>query len=253
MRTELARVESLRDIARDIFELEVSAPGITADGVAPGQFAQIATGDESRLLSRPISVRSAHGDRMVFAVRAAGTGTRGLRALAPGDALRVTGPLGRGFEWDDTRRCILVGGGIGLAPVLFLRERMRAQNLLIAGFRSAEYAFDCGGADTFVATEDGSLGERGFVTGPLMREIERFRPDAIFACGPVPMLRAVQRVALDTGVEAQISLEERMGCGIGACLTCPCKIKTANGEGWTYKRVCADGPVFDAREVIFDA
>ena len=99
-------------------------------------------------------------------------------------------------------------------------------------------------------TDDGTLGERALVTAPLLRAIEAGAPDAIFACGPAPMLRAVQRIALEWDIPCQISLEERMGCGLGACLVCNCKVRAA--DGFDYKRVCVDGPVFDAREVLFD-
>lgn len=250
MRVENAVVAARRELARGIFELELRAPGICGEGVEPGQFVQVSLSDASRLLARPISVRSVRGDRLVLDIQVKGEGTRELSGLANGAAVRLTGCMGNGFKWSDDGRYLLVGGGIGMAPMLFLRERMKAQNKLIAGFRSAEHAFGVDGA--IVATEDGSLGEKGFVTAALERELKAGLPDGVMCCGPTPMLKAVQRLCADYGVHCQLSLEERMGCGLGACLVCNCKVRAQSGEGWEYKRVCVDGPVFDASEVMFD-
>lgn len=250
MRQEIAKVMALRDVAEGIFELELYAPGICSDMVMPGQFVQVSLKDESRILARPISVRDVLGDDIVLTIQKKGEGTRQLSRLNVGDDIKLTGCMGNGFDWDDDGNYILVGGGIGMAPVLFLQGRMRARSRLLAGFRSACHAFGTEGA--IVATEDGTLGERGFVTAPLEREILSERPDCVMCCGPTPMLRAVQEICNRLGVRCQLSLEERMGCGLGACLVCNCKIKQKHGDGWDYKRVCVDGPVFDASEVVFD-
>lgn len=252
MRVENAIVAARRDLARGIFELELCAPEICGEAIAPGQFVQVSLNDASRLLARPISVRDVRGDRLVLDIQAKGEGTQQLSRLEPGGTLRLTGCMGNGFTWDKDGYYLLVGGGIGMAPVLFLRERMQARNKLIAGFRSSEYAFGVDGPDTVVATEDGSLGEKGFVTAPLERELKAGAPDGVMCCGPTPMLKAVQRLCAEYGVRCQLSLEERMGCGLGACLVCNCKVRAQSEQGWQYKRVCVDGPVFDASEVMFD-
>ena len=251
MRQEIAKVMALRDVAEGIFELELHAPGICGDMVLPGQFVQVSLNDEFRILARPISVRDVLGDDLILTIQKKGEGTRQLSRLNVGDDVKLTGCMGNGFDWDDDEGdYILVGGGIGMAPILFLRGRMRAHSRLLAGFRSAKYAF--GTEDAIVATEDGSLGERGFITAALEREINASRPDCVMCCGPTPMLKAVQAICNRLGVRCQLSLEERMGCGLGACLVCNCKIREKDGDGWNYKRVCVDGPVFDASEVEFD-
>ncbi len=252
MRVENAIVTARRDLAKGIFELELRAPEICGALVMPGQFVQVSLNDASRLLARPISVRDVRGDRLVLAIQQKGEGTQELSRLEPGAQLRLTGCIGNGFTWSDEGYYLLVGGGIGMAPVLFLRERMKARNRLIAGFRSAEYAFGVDGTDAIVATEDGSLGEKGFVTAALERELKAGLPDGVMCCGPTPMLKAVQRLCADYGVHCQLSLEERMGCGLGACLVCNCKVRAQGEQGWEYRRVCVDGPVFDAAEVMFD-
>ena len=252
MRQEIAEVTALRDVAEGIFELELHAPGICSEMILPGQFVQVSLNDASRLLARPISVRDVIGENLVLAIQQKGEGTRQLSRLSVGDRLRLTGCMGNGFDWDDDGEYLLVGGGIGMAPILFLESRMRAPHKLLAGFRSARYAFGVELPGAIVATEDGSLGEKGFVTDALRREIEREAPDCVMCCGPTPMLRAVQQVCAEMGVRCQLSLEERMGCGLGACLVCNCKIRASENGEWNYKRVCVDGPVFYGSEVVFD-
>lgn len=252
MRQEIAEVTALRDVAEGIFELELHAPMICAEMVMPGQFVQVSLNDPSRLLARPISVRDVIGENLVLAIQKKGEGTRQLSELNVGDKVRLTGCMGNGFDWDDEGEYLLVGGGIGMAPVLFLRSRMRARNKLIAGFRSAKFAFGTEEPNTIIATEDGSLGERGFVTAALERELDAHTPDCVMCCGPTPMLKAVQEVCARRGVKCQLSLEERMGCGMGACLVCNCKIRANENGEWNYKRVCVDGPVFYGSEVMFD-
>lgn len=253
MRQEYAEVVALRDVAEGIFELELHAPAICGEMVLPGQFVQVSLNDPSRLLARPISVRDVLGENLVLAIQKKGEGTLQLSELNVGDKVRLTGCMGNGFDWDDEEgNYLLVGGGIGMAPILFLQSRMRARNRLLAGFRSAKFAFGTEIPGTIVATEDGSLGEQGFITAALEREIAAEMPDCVMCCGPTPMLKAVQQVCARLGVKCQLSLEERMGCGLGACLVCNCKIKAKENGEWNYKRVCVDGPVFDASEVVFD-
>lgn len=149
-----------------------------------------------------------------------------------------------------------MGGGIGVAPLRFAMEAFAdARCRAVFGFRSRDllYAVEAcerTGVPVTVCTDDGSAGVHGLVTGPLEEMLRRGEVDGVMACGPTPMLRAVQALALQYGVPAQLSLEEHMGCGIGACLTCNCKVKAKDGE-FGYKRVCADGPVFPAEEVVF--
>ena len=165
-------------------------------------------------------------------------------------------PLGNGFDKKTHEHIAFVGGGIGVAPLRYTMENYVGTGCYgIFGYRNAELLYaveECRktGAEVIVCTDDGSAGVHGLVTGPLEQLLHEKRVDCVMDCGPTTMLRAVQKLALEYGVEAQLSLEEHMGCGIGACLTCNCKVKVKNGETG-YKRVCADGPVLDAKEVVF--
>lgn len=219
--------------------------------VDPGQFYMLKTLAPEPLLARPISVHEASGEVLVFMYQVKGTGTQSLAALDTGDALRVTGPCGRGFPLTELHgRILLASGGIGIAPFRYLARLLwkagHDRLTLAAGFRSEPFGVEDYRPfvrDIRVATEDGSTGVKGRV--PDLFDPRDF--DTVIACGPVPMLQAVQAACAATGTRAMLSLEARMACGIGACLGCT--IRTTEG----MKRVCADGPVFPAEEVIFDA
>ncbi len=222
----------------------------------PGQFLHIKCG-EGQLLRRPISVCTcAPGDpqdsiTIVFEVR--GEGTAWLARRREGETLDVLGLAGNGFNMDPTGRYLLVGGGIGTPPMLGCAQFGERRSTAILGFRSKEKAIlldefrSCGPVQ--VATDDGSMGYHGFVDYLVRQELEKDRAyDGVLACGPRPMLIQVAKAARDFDVPCQVSMEERMGCGVGACLVCACDM--ADG---TRKHVCKDGPVFDAREVNWDA
>ncbi len=220
---------------------------------APGQFVHIKCGPQ-RLLRRPISVCSCQsgpaGDDLltvVFEVR--GEGTAWLAQRREGDCLDVLGLLGNGFHMEPQGRYLLVGGGIGVPPMLGCAENAPSRCDAVLGFRDSshalllnEFSAHCG--SVAVATEDGSLGERGFVTGPVEALLEKNRYDAVLCCGPRPMLKAVAGLAARLGLPCQVSLEERMACGVGACLGCA--VPMADGS---MKHVCKDGPIFNAGEV----
>ncbi len=226
---------------------------------APGQFVHIKCG-HSRLLRRPISVcacQAGEGDApdrltVVFEVR--GEGTAWLAGRREGQSLDVMGLLGNGFPIEREGRYLLVGGGIGVPPMLGCAQYAPGRCTAILGFRSGdrvmlEEQFRSVCSQVQVATDDGSYGFHGYVDALVRRELEGDRGyDAVLACGPRPMLRNVARAAEDFGVRCLVSMEERMGCGVGACLVCACDM--ADGS---RKHVCKDGPVFDAREVDWDA
>ena len=230
---------------------------VRASWNVPGQFVHIKCGD-GNLLRRPISICSCQEDSpddllaIVFEVR--GEGTAWLAERREGDILDVLGPLGNGFQIEREGRYLLVGGGIGVPPMRGCAQYTHGKSTAILGFRSKEKAIltDCFRdecAKVLIATDDGSLGYHGFVDALVRRELEKDRTyDAVLACGPKPMLRNVAKVAEEFAVPCQVSMEERMGCGIGACLVCACDMKDG-----TRKHVCKDGPVFDAREVDWDA
>ena len=237
-------------LAQDIWDMTVDA-GDLAGIARPGQFAQIAV--PGKTLRRPISICEIDAEhrtlRFVFQVR--GEGTEILSGFEPGEALDVLAPLGNGFDLGGGfRRPLFVGGGIGLPPLLAAAELFGSKAVVAAGFRSRDAVilrddFESCGCRMLIATDDGSLGHHALVT-------ELFGGlsfDAVFACGPLPMLRAVSAAAKERGVPCQVSMEERMACGIGACLGCAVKLRGPDGSE-RYGHVCKDGPVFDS-SVLF--
>ncbi len=219
----------------------------------PGQFVHVKCG-EGLLLRRPISVCSCQEDvpddllSIAFEVR--GDGTRWLAQRQVGDKLDVLGLLGNGFPMKPEGRYLLVGGGIGIPPMRGCAQYTQGRSTAILGGRSKDkiilkHCFEEECAKVMVATDDGSLGHHGFVDALVRQELEQDRGyDAVLACGPKPMLRNVAKAAEEFGVSCLVSMEERMGCGVGACLVCACDM--ADGS---RKHVCKDGPVFDAKEV----
>jgi dihydroorotate dehydrogenase electron transfer subunit len=216
----------------------------------PGQFYMLAAQrdwgggvDERPFLSRALSVLREGPDGLQFLLEDVGPGTARLCALAQGEGLWLTGPLGRGFTRPaDGRRAILCGGGVGIAPLAIWQDALGTGATVLLGFRDADHA--TGSALLYgaaVATDDGSVGHRGFVTELLAAELDRDAPAVVYACGPPPMLEAVRVLCAERGVPAQLALEAPMACGFGACYGC---VVPAAGGG--YVRVCVDGPVLDA-------
>ncbi len=239
------------EIAKGIYDLTVEA-GELAEKAQPGQFAQIYI--PGKTLRRPISICSADAAqrtmRFVFEIR--GDGTKLLSEIQEGQSLDILAPLGQGFCLGDTsRRALFVGGGIGTPPLLYAARKFGGNASVALGFRNAEAVilekdFRDAGCKVQIATDDGSYGYHGLVIDCIGQEM----PEVVFACGPGPMLRAVSKFAADRGIPCQISLEERMACGIGACLGCACKILRDGRE--VYGHVCKDGPVFDAQEIVWE-
>lgn len=235
-------LESLR-LSPTVHSLALETP--EAQRAAPGMFLHLACGP-GLLLRRPISICDRKGDalRVVFEIK--GEGTQRLAELKAGDRVDALGPLGHGFSPEAGKRVLLVGGGLGAAPLLLAARTWDCDALL--GFASADkvilaaqFAAACGSVG--LSTDDGSLGYHGFVTELAKRALQK-TDYTVLACGPEPMLRVLAGVCKEAGASLQVSLERRMGCGVGACLVCACK-KT---DG-SYARACADGPVFDAGEV----
>ena len=228
-------------------------------GLRGGQFLHIKCGDD-QLLRRPISVAIASLDEpqdlvtLIFEVR--GEGTRWLSKRKVGDKLDVLGPLGNGFDVSQEGRYLLVGGGIGVPPLMAYGESLEWPRTAVLGFRTKDKAFptitsrfeqNC--EQTYICTDDGTLGRHGFVDGQVREILEKDKGfTAILTCGPKPMLKSVAKAAAEFGVPCQVSMEERMGCGVGACLVCATPMKDGS-----MKHVCKDGPVFNAQEVDWDA
>lgn len=247
----LCKIISKRQLTADVFDLTVEA-GKLAQAAQPGQFAHIYV--PGKTLRRPISIcgidRAAQTLRFVFQIR--GEGTAWLADARPGDTLNILAPLGNGYSLGNTRqKAVFVGGGIGVPPLLEAAKAFGENAAVLTGFRNAESIilkedFEKNGNRVLIATDDGSYGYHGLVTDFL----DDLDFDMMFACGPAPMLKSVCAVAAARGVPCQISLEERMACGIGACLGCACKLKK-DGRKF-YGHVCKDGPVFDYETVVWE-
>ena len=221
----------------------------------PGQFVHLQVPDGSTLLRRPISIHEINQEACTFDVifRIEGKGTNILSTLEVGDTINVMGPLGHGFplelpEVKSGNTACLIGGGIGTPPLYELSKQLKAKGMKVVhilGFRSEkECILDEAFAElgqTFVSTVDGSKGTKGFVTHVL--ENEKIHADIYYSCGPTPMLKSLENLHLEAPL--YVSYEERMACGMGACYACVCKTKGKEG----YKRICKEGPVFQAGEV----
>ena len=218
----------------------------------PGQFYMLAAeehwgagADERPWLPRAFSYCRAEDGRLGFILEDVGPGTHRLGELRTGDGLWLTGPLGIGFTPPEGRRPLLVGGGIGVAPILCWSDELGADARVLLGFRSAGHAEAASlfHAEAVVATDDGSAGRRAYVTELLREELDQDDSATVYACGPPAMLEAVRALCAERGVEAQLAMESGMACGFGACFGCV--VPTRNG----YVRLCVDGPVVDAGEL----
>lgn len=240
-------------IAGGIYELYIETQA--ARSAKPGQFVMVYPKDGSMILPRPISICEAIGRKVLRLVyRTAGKGTKEFSHLREGDEVRVLGPIGNGFPVNEAKdkKVILIGGGIGVPPILELSKRIKAESVTtVVGYRNEElFLYDDFKkyAKVLVATEDGSVGVKGNVLDAIRKK--NIECDIIYACGPMPMLRAIKAYAEEKNITAYISLEERMACGVGACLGCVCKtVKKDEHSHVNNARVCTEGPVFDAREV----
>lgn len=241
-------------IARETYSFTICCPE-AAQAAQPGQFVHIRANGFT--LRRPISIcgidKEAGTLRIVFEIR--GEGTAEIAKLNKGDLIDMLAPLGHGFTVNsDFRRVVLIGGGIGTPPMLPLAKLYGEKAAVISGFRSASAVilqddFKKTGAETILCTDDGSLGIHGFVTQPFEELTKGERIDAVYACGPMPMLRGIANICKENGIFCEISLEERMACGIGACLGCACR--TVRNDEEYFAHVCKDGPVFNAEEVLW--
>lgn len=257
MRKELCEVVSNLCIADSIYELTLSGAMVNEMN-EPGQFVHVKVSNGlDPMLRRPISIASINKEEGKFTIiyRKQGRGTSLLAEKKPGEMVDILGPLGNGFPVEEaapSETAILVGGGIGVPPLYQLAKQLVNKGVKVInvlGFQNENAVFyerkfaELG--ETYIATVDGSYGTKGFVTDVITEK--NINGDILYSCGPTPMLRA-----LEAGSYAQkiyLSLEERMGCGIGACFACVCHVKD-DPDGHAYKKVCSDGPVFRAGEVV---
>lgn len=250
---EVGKVISQREIAADIYDMWIETS--LAAQAKPGQFIAVYPKSESTLLPRPISICEVDKEkgRLRIVYRIAGKGTQEFSGYVAGDAISVMGTLGNGFplEKAEGKKAFLMGGGIGVPPILQLAKELAGEKQIIAGYRDGQLFLkeDLEKYGVFyAATEDGSAGTKGNVMDVISKQ--GLEADVIYACGPMPMLRAIKQYAQEKGIEAYISLEERMACGVGACLGCVCKTTKKDEHSHVNNaRICTDGPVFEAKEV----
>ncbi|MBE5925108.1 MAG: dihydroorotate dehydrogenase electron transfer subunit [Lachnospiraceae bacterium] len=245
-----AKIVSQERIATGIYDMVLEAGAVAVNAQA-GQFVSLYSKDGSNLLPRPISICEIDKDkgtiRLVY--RVVGKGTKEFSHLESGDYVDIMGPLGNGFSKKD-KVAILIGGGIGIPPMLELAKELNCEKNIVLGYRDETFLLDDfdGLGEIYMASEDGKTGVKGTVIDAL--EGYGIRGDIIYACGPTPMLKAVKEFAFAHHMEAQLSLEEKMACGIGACLACVCNSTEVDDHSHVKnKRICKDGPVFDAGEV----
>jgi len=241
------------------FRLVLRAPEITPL-IQPGQFAHVRILPlKDALLRRPFSIFQVAGDTFSILYKTVGKGTEALSRMRAGEDVSVIAPLGHGFTVPAAggEVPLLVAGGYGMAAMFLLAQRSPQKGIVFVGGRRrvdilCEQDFAAIGWEVRVATEDGSHGDKGFVTVPLLAELEKKLPRRkLFACGPTPMLKAAGKIAETYNVPAELSMDEHMCCGVGTCLTCVIKVKA--GDSWEYQRTCTEGPVFDARDIAWEA
>lgn len=283
---EIAVVVDQNALGSGIYDLTLKTTNI-AKAAKAGQFVSVYSNDKSKLLPRPISLCGIDRDedtiRLVYRVTGENTGTEEFSKLVMGDRIRILGPLGNGFTVEPGKKAFLIGGGIGVPPMLQLSKDINSGVVqttgavdtntqekgqteekqinghgkkicdmnIIMGYRDENtFLLDefKEQADSFVATEDGSVGTKGNVIDAINEN--GLEADVIYACGPMPMLRALKAYAMEHDMECYVSMEERMACGIGACLACVCKTKDKDAHSnVNNKRICKEGPVFNAKEV----
>lgn len=283
---EIAVVVDQNALGSGIYDLTLKTTNI-AKAAKAGQFVSVYSNDKSKLLPRPISLCGIDRDedtiRLVYRLTGENTGTEEFSKLVMGDKIRILGPLGNGFTVEPGKKAFLIGGGIGVPPMLQLakdinsgvvqttgavdtntqeKEQTEEKQInghgkkicdmnIIMGYRDENtFLLDefKEQADSFVATEDGSVGTKGNVIDAINEN--GLEADVIYACGPMPMLRALKAYAMEHDMECYVSMEERMACGIGACLACVCKTKDKDAHSnVNNKRICKEGPVFNAKEV----
>lgn len=277
---EIAVVVDQSSLGNGIYDLTLKTDKI-AKAAKAGQFVSVYSNDKSKLLPRPISLCGINRDedtiRLVYRVTGEGTGTEEFSKLVMGDKVRLLGPLGNGFTVQPGKKAFLIGGGIGVPPMLQLAKDINAGIVqtsgeeknpgqaamkgavcdmnIVMGYRDENtFLLDefREQAASFVATEDGSVGTKGNVIDAIKENV--LEADVIYACGPMPMLRALKAYAAEHDMDCFVSMEERMACGIGACLACVCKTKDKDAHSnvnnnVNNKRICKEGPVFDAKEV----
>lgn len=253
----MAKIVRAEQLAAGVFSMWLLAPEIARQAV-PGQFISLYCDDSDRLLPRPISLCEIDKEsgRLRIVYRVAGAGTKEFTAKQAEDEIRILGPLGNGFSLNEVPaengKSVLIGGGIGIPPMLELAKQLTGDVTVVVGYRNSDtflleelkYAAN----RVVIATEDGSIGTKGNVIDAIKEE--NIHGDVVYSCGPLPMLRGVKDWGFSEGVKTWVSMEEKMACGIGACLACVCNSTEVDDHSRVKnKRICKDGPVFLSTEI----
>lgn len=249
-KTEQCTLVKKTEIVPGIFDFTIESEKISSEAIC-GQFLHIDCG-ESTFLRRPISICDAENGKVRFIFQVKGEGTKSLAKYEVGDKINVMGPLGNGFEIKGEKP-VLIGGGIGVFPLYKLAKKVNGEVFL--GFRDKslvvmEDEFKSCSKSVTVGTDNGTYGYNGYVASAMEEYLDNNECDMIYCCGPKPMLKAVKKIAESRKIPCQLSLEQRMGCGIGACLVCACE--SVYSGAYKYTKVCTNGPVFYSTEVTLN-
>jgi dihydroorotate dehydrogenase electron transfer subunit len=255
-----ARIAENSAIAQGVYRLVLAPAGdgwFDPAGARPGRFVNLYLPSADKLLPRPLSICQSEPDQLTLVYGVVGNGTKELSTYPPDTELRLSSPLGNGYDLSDVSSrdsALLIGGGLGVPPLLALTKALIDTGVSVTavlGFRSEPFLtqdFVDLGANVLIATEDSSVGSKGTVMDTLSQM--HLNADHWYACGPKPMLQEIAYYSQSIGIDAQLSMEERMGCGFGACLSCTCETRNDDGKK-QRKKICKDGPVFWGREVFF--
>lgn len=252
-----ATITANERIASGIYRVTLHCPDADLRHFVPGQFAHVKVPSHPELLlGRPLSINvtDAKNRTVTLVYQVKGKGTAAFAQASAGTTVDAVLPVGRGFNLKAAdKNVFLVGGGVGIAPLLTVIQKWPDRHYeAFLGYRGRDFAycerdFDACGAVNIVS-DDGTIGLKGLVTAPIEQRLKQFVPDVVLSCGPTPMLRALKGLLSPLGIPAQVSMEQRMGCGFGACAVCVCGVNA--GDGLDYKKVCVEGPVFDLSEVV---
>ena len=240
------------EIAPMIYKMIIEAPEV-AQSAQYGQFVNVYPASKSTLLPRPISICEIGEKTITLVYGVVGEGTREFSKLRTGNNIRMSTAIGNGYKVQEAEVSVLVGGGIGVPPLVELAKHIKGEKIAVLGFREDPILveeLESLGVKVYVATDSGKVGFKGNVIELI--EAEGIKGDYFYACGPKVMLRALANYCESKNVPVQVSMEERMGCGYGACVGCVCKTKTNTEKGFEHKKVCKDGPVFLGSEVKWD-
>lgn len=247
-----ANIKAQDEIATGIYRMVIESSEV-AKSSDVGMFVNLYPKAKNTLLPRPISISEIGEDTITLVYGVVGEGTREFSSYKAGESIRVSTAQGTGFKPQKVKRHVLVGGGIGVPPLVELAKRLEGEKIAVVGFREEPFlieTLEAAGAKVYIATDSGKCGFKGNVIDLI--KTEGIEGDYYYSCGPKVMLKALAHYCAEKNIPVQVSLEERMGCGYGACVGCVCKTKAKNETSYEQKKVCKDGPVFLGSEVKWD-